>query len=104
MKAIADRFSIEEAAVIAMNAGTDMLLYRFMEYADKALKAIREAVKKRSIKKEAMIEKLGRVERCKKEFLSNYQPTYIPKIADVFNSNEAKKVMDQYNAFQTQKA
>lgn len=104
MKAIADRFSIEEAAVMAMNAGTDMLLYRFMEDADKALKAIREGVKKRTIKKEAMIEKLGRVERCKKEFLSSYQPIYIPKIADVFNSNEAKKVMDQYNSFQTSKA
>lgn len=103
MKAIADRFSIEEAAVMALNAGTDMLLYRFMEDADKALKAIRESVKKRSIKKEAMIEKLGRVERCKKEFLSNYQPIYIPKIADVFNSNESKKLMDQYNAFQTSK-
>ena len=104
MKAIADKFSIEEAAVMALNAGTDMLLYRFMEDADKALKAVREAVKKRTIKKEAMIEKLSRVERCKKEFLSSYQPIYIPKIADVFNSNEAKKVMDQYNSFQTSRA
>ena len=103
MKAIADRFSIEEAAVMALNAGTDMLLYRFMEDADRALKAIREATKKRVIKKEALIEKLGRVERCKKEYFSSYQPIYIPKIADVFNSNEAKKVVDQYNAFQTGK-
>jgi beta-N-acetylhexosaminidase len=103
MKAIADRFTIEEAAVMAINAGTDMLLYRFMEDADKALKAIREAVKKRTIKKENIVEKLGRVERCKKEFLSTYQPIYIPKIADVFNSNESKKLMDQYNSFQTSK-
>jgi beta-N-acetylhexosaminidase len=104
MKAIADRFSIEEAAVMAMNAGTDMLLYRFMEDAEKALKAIREATKKRLIKKEALIEKLARVERCKKEFLSTYQPIYIPKISEVFNSNVAKKLMDQYKAFETQKA
>jgi beta-N-acetylhexosaminidase len=104
MKAIADRFSIEEAAVMAINAGTDMLLYRFMEDAEKALKAIREATKKRLIKKEALIEKLTRVERCKKEFLSTYQPIYIPKISEVFNSNVAKKLMDQYKAFETQKA
>ena len=103
MKAVADRFSIEEAAVLAMNAGTDMLLYRFMEDAVKAINAIREAVKKRGIKKEHMLEKLGRVERCKKEFLSNYQPIYIPKIVDAFNTPEAKKIMDQYSAFQTTK-
>lgn len=98
MKAVADRFSVEEAAVMALNAGADMLLYRFMEDAVKALKAIRESVKKRSIKKEAMIEKLGRVERCKKEFLSTYQPIYIPKITDAFNSNESKKLMDAFKA------
>lgn len=98
MKAIADRFSIEEAAVLALNAGTDMLMYRFMEDAVKALNAVREAVKKRVIKKENMLEKLGRVERCKKEYFSDYQPIYIPKIADAFNSNEAKKLTEQFKA------
>jgi beta-N-acetylhexosaminidase len=103
MKAISDRFSIEEAAKMALGAGADILLYRFMEDAQKALKSIREAVKTRAIKKELMLEKLGRVERCKKEFLSSYQPIYIPKIADVFNSTEAKKIMDQFQSFQTSK-
>lgn len=103
MKAIADRFSIEEAAVLAMNAGTDMLLYRFMDDAKKALNAIREATKKRVIKKEGLLEKLGRVERCKKEYFSNYQPIYIPKISEAFNTLDAKKIMDQYQAFQTGK-
>lgn len=103
MKAIADRFSIEDAAVMAINAGADMLLYRYMEDADKALKAVREAVKKRSIKKELIIEKLTRVEKCKKEFLSQYQPIYIPKIADVFNSNESKKLMDHFHSNLTAK-
>lgn len=103
MRAIADRFSIEESAILALNAGTDMLLYRFMEDAEKALKAIREATKKRVIKKEQLLEKLTRVERCKKELLSTYQPIYIPKIAEMFNSSAAKKVMDQYQAFQTTK-
>lgn len=103
MKAITDKYSIEEAAVMAMNAGTDMLLYRYMEDAKKALNSIREAVKKRGIKKELMLEKLGRVERCKKEYLSNYRPIYIPKIVDAFNTLEAKKFMDQYRSFQTNK-
>lgn len=96
MKAIADKFSTEEAAVHALNAGTDMLMYRHMEEAVKALKGIREAVKKRTIRKESLIEKLGRIERCKKEHYSNYQPIYIPKIADAFNSNESKKLQEQF--------
>src|SRR5690606_14982184 len=99
MKAVADRFSIEEAAVLALNAGTDMLLYRFLEDAQKALNAIREATKKRLIRKEALTEKLGRVERCKKEFLANYQPIYIPKISEAFNSMESKRVLEQYQNF-----
>ena len=96
MKAISDRFTTEEAAVMALNAGSDMLLYRDMAEAGKALSAIREAVKKRSIKKESMIEKLTRVEKCKKEFLSNYQPIYIPKISEVFNSAESKKMVETF--------
>lgn len=103
MKAVSDRFSIEEAAVMAINAGTDMLLYRFMEDAVKALSAIREAVKKRSIKKELMIEKLTRVEKCKKEYLANYQPIYIPKISEVFNSNESKRIMEIFKDSQSSK-
>lgn len=101
MKAISDRFSIEEAAVLALNAGTDMLIYRLMDDAERALKAIREALKKRTIKKELMIEKLDRVEKCKKEFLSGYRPIYIPKISEVFNSSSGKKVIEQYQLSQT---
>ena len=103
MKAIADKYTIEQSAVMALNAGTDMLLYRFMEDADKALKAIREATKKRTIKKEALVEKLQRVEKCKKEFLTSYQPIYIPKIADSFNSQDGKKILEQYQSFLTGK-
>lgn len=68
-----------------------MLLYRFLEDAQKALLAVREATKKRVIKKEALMEKLQRVERCKKEFLSNYQPIYIPKISESFNTPECQE-------------
>ncbi len=92
MKAIADRYSVENAAVLAMSAGADMLLYRQMDEAEKALSGIREAVKKRLIRRESMIEKLGRIERCKKEHFSTYQPIYIPKITDAFHSNESKRL------------
>ncbi len=96
MKAVSDRHSIEEAALLAITAGADMLLYRNPESAMKAVGAIREASKKRNLKKEILVEKLNRIEKCKKEFLSKYQPIYIPKITDAFHSNEAKSLMDQY--------
>lgn len=97
MKAIADRYTIEETAVMALNAGADMLLYRFMDDAVKALGAVREATKKRVISKELILEKLNRVEKCKKEFLSDYQPLYIPRVVEVFNSPESRKIIEQLN-------
>lgn len=96
MKAISDKYSIEESAVMALSAGTDMLLYRFMDDAKKALGAIRDSVKKKTLKREDVLEKLQRVEKCKKDNLGVYQPVYIPKIADSFNTPEAKKLMDHF--------
>ena len=93
LKAITEKYPTEEAALMAINAGADVLLYSDMEEAKKALGSIRESVKKRMIKKELLLEKLSRVERCKKEYLSSYQPIYIPKVVDVFHSLEAKKLL-----------
>ena len=99
MKAIADRHSTEEAALMAITAGADMLMYRTPEAAEKAIGAIREASKKRHLKKETLVEKLTRVEKCKKEAFPSYQPIYIPKITDSFNSQEAKSILGQYQKF-----
>lgn len=96
MKAISDRFSYEESGVMALAAGADMLLYRNMESAQRAIAGIREAIKKRNLKKELIAEKVNRVERCKKESFPSYQPIYIPKISESFNSQQAKSVLDQY--------
>lgn len=104
MKAISDKYNTESAAVMAISAGADMLLYRTMDEAKKALAAIREAVKKKTLKREEVLEKLMRVEKCKKENLSTYQPIYIPKIVDSFNSSEAKKLLEQLKASPTPKA
>jgi beta-N-acetylhexosaminidase len=93
MRAISDRFSLEEASVLAMNAGADMIILRSIESSQKALHAIREGLKKRIIKKEYVLEKLNRVEKCKKEHFAEYNPIYIPKIVDSFNSESSKKIL-----------
>jgi beta-N-acetylhexosaminidase len=97
MKAIADRFSIEESSVMALEAGADIILFRFSEDARKALDAIREAVKKRQISKEVLEEKISRIEKTKKNNLSDYKPIYIPEISEVFHSKESLEVIEQYH-------
>ena len=104
MKAVADKYTTEEAAVMALAAGADMLLYGHMEEAQKALISIREASKKKTLKREALIEKLHRVEKCKKENLSEYKPIYIPKIGEAFNSPEAKKLVEHFTSSSLKKA
>lgn len=103
MKAISDRYTTEEAAIMAISAGADMLIYRSTESARKAVNVIREHSKKRLIRKEILTEKQARIERCKKENFSNYQPIYIPKIAEVFNSQAAKVFLEQWKKFLTAK-
>jgi beta-N-acetylhexosaminidase len=104
MKAIADKYTIEESAIMALAAGADMLLYRFMDDAKKSLGAIREAVKKKTLKREEVLEKLMRVEKCKKENLAVYQPLSITKISESFNTLESKKLMDHFKTALTVKA
>lgn len=95
MKAITNQFTVEEAAIGALGAGADILLYKNLDDARKALDAVREAVKKRVLIKESLLDKLNRIEKCKKEYFSNYQPLYIPKVSESFNTNQAKDVLAQ---------
>ena len=50
MQAIADNYSVEEAATFALCAGTDILIYRDMNKAEEALAAINNALKLKNIK------------------------------------------------------
>lgn len=94
MKAITDKFSLEEASILALQAGADMLLFKTPESAMKALSAIKDAIKRKVLKKETMLDKIQRVEKCKRDHFKEYKPLYIPQIADSFNSNESKKLTD----------
>ncbi len=101
LRAITDRFGRDEAALGALAAGADILRYTSLEEASKALSAVREAVRKKVLKKESMIEKLARIERCKKEHFATYQPIYIPKITEAFSSAAAKALVEQFRAIRS---
>jgi len=82
MKAITDHHGVEEAAVSALLAGTDLLLYRDMSEAKKALVAVKEALKIKRIKNDDLKLKLKRLTKCKREYFKEYKPIYIPEIAN----------------------
>ena len=82
MKAVSDHHGTAEAAVKALEAGTDLLLYRDMAEAKKALEGIKEALKTKRIKNDDLKLKLKRLTLCKREYFKEYKPIYIPEIAN----------------------
>ena len=54
-------------------------------------------IKKKHLKKEDILDKVNRVERSKKDHFKSYNPIYIPKIVDSFNTEESKKILSQLN-------
>lgn len=93
MKAITDHFELEQAAIMALNAGSDILLYRSMAAAKIALKAVKEAIKFKKIAKDMIEEKLQRVLSTKKEFFQEYNPIYIPGIVNKINTPATQKIL-----------
>jgi len=80
MKAIADNNSFEDAAIRAFVAGTDILIYRSMEKAKLGLEGLKRVKKDKIIKVDEITQKLNLVNTCKKTYLADYSPLYIPSI------------------------
>ncbi len=95
MKAITDRWSIEEAAVQAIGAGADIVEYRSMGCARKALEGLKEAKKTKKLKNEVIKDRFDRIMDCKKNNLSEFQPVYIPEIAKKIGRREAQVLLDE---------
>lgn len=95
MKAIADNYSIEKAAKMALNAGADIILYRSLEACKKAFDSVREGVKTQELKKDMLEEKIKRVNSCKKTNFSEYKPIYIPEIEKIITKEKSKEILDK---------
>jgi len=88
MGAIAKTFSFEEAAILAIEAGADILLYRDMREAKLAYGAVEQAISSGRLAKNIIQEKIDRVMAVKKNNLAEYKPIYIPDIRKMLASNE----------------
>jgi beta-N-acetylhexosaminidase len=95
MGAIEKNFGIEEAAVLAVQAGADIVEYKDMEYAARALEALKMAKKTKKIKNEHFNQSLARINKTKKDHLAEYRPVYIPEIAKVVNTRQTQVFMEE---------
>ncbi|MFW5872039.1 MAG: beta-N-acetylhexosaminidase [bacterium] len=93
MHAITKNYSTQEAAVLTLEAGADIVEYRSMPMAREALEGIKAACKVKRLKNADLQEKLNRVMDTKKRFLSEYSPIYIPDLKAVFNNNKSKQLL-----------
>lgn len=88
MKAIMDHHTVEDAGIMALNAGADIILYRSFATGVKVYNALKNAVSSNIIDREIFLPKLNRIVEVKQEFLNNYQPVYIPEVSRVVAAKE----------------
>lgn len=86
MGAISNSVSVQDAAVKALKAGADMLIYKNFSTAKEAYTAVNEAVKIKQLKNSDLDLKLERVFSCKKHYFKDFKPVYIPKIVSKINA------------------
>ena len=94
MKAISDRYSYGDAAVMALSAGADIVEYRTMETCKEALEGVKEAYKKKELLKKDIDEKVERINQLKKSYLSEYKLLYIPDVEKELSKNENKVYLE----------
>lgn len=93
MGAVVDNYTIGEAAVMAIDAGADIIEYRSFESSVIALEALKEAKKTKKLKNEKITEKLERITLSKKTNLSDYGPVYIPEISKKLNTGASQALL-----------
>lgn len=95
MGAIKGKYSTQDAAVLAVNAGADILIYRDMAAAEVALSALKEAVKTKKIKNETVSAHLSMVMGTKKANLAQFNPVYIPEISKKINQRASQVFLEE---------
>lgn len=97
MKAITKNQSTGDAAIAALNAGADIVLYRTSQEAMIAFEAVKEAIRTKQIPVSLIEEKLKRVRACKHAHFQEYKPIYIPAIQDSINEKLTKEIMSNFS-------
>ncbi|MGB0453336.1 MAG: beta-N-acetylhexosaminidase [Bacteriovoracaceae bacterium] len=81
MGAILKKYSIEDASLRALQAGSDVLEFRDFENTVKVVERLKKALQEKELTSDRLKAKLDRVREVKKTYLSEYRPIYIPEIS-----------------------
>lgn len=93
MGAIKKKWSVEDACLMALQAGADIVEYKSFENTVISYEAAQNALKKKELANDSVTEKINRVDQLKKQYLKNYQPIYIPDITKTLARDSSKKVL-----------
>lgn len=103
MKAISDRYTYGEAAVLTLKAGCDVLEYRSMKTAKEAFYATKDAINSGKLDRNNLEKKIKRVMACKKEHLAEYKPIYIPSLEKKLNDQNARQLINKIESLTSSK-
>lgn len=95
MKAITDNFGFEDAAVMAINAGADIIEYKSMDKARLGLKGLKEAMKTKTLKNDIVKDRTDRITTCKENYFSEYKPVYIPEVGTNINKGSSQSFLNE---------
>lgn len=90
MGAIADHYTVEEAAALALRAGSDIIEYRDVSQAECAFEGLTKAIVDKKIKSAALEAKYNRIFNCKKKYFANYHPLYIPEVGSKVGTSPSR--------------
>ena len=94
MGAIKKHYPLKEAAVMAVEAGADIIEYRDLCEAQTALDALKNAVVKKEIKNRPLKMALERIHVCKKANMGQYKPVDIQGIEKKLETAASKSLLE----------
>ncbi|MGE0615806.1 MAG: beta-N-acetylhexosaminidase [Bacteriovoracia bacterium] len=95
MQAITDHYGAEEAPLMAVKAGCDILIYRSEGAARKAYASLYKALDQEKLPADMVIEAANRSIEVKKEVLGAYQPVNIAEIKTKVGLPEHKALLER---------
>lgn len=93
MQAITDHWGFEEAAWMAIKAGTDIIEYRDMPQAMMGYEGLKKALKDKKVSQAEFTDRINRVLELKKRHFTEYKPIYIPDLGKVFNNQKTQNFL-----------
>lgn len=96
MQAITDHFGAEEAPVLALEAGCDLLIYRSEEACRKAYEAVRRALKDGKLSPERVLDASQRLRDHKKDVLGNLELIDPKSVSKKVGTAEHRAILEKY--------